>query len=710
MKTNYLQNHNSVIITCIEGDPCSGNECLNYKGGYACSPCKKGHIPIPTKILNSSLAGRKEQETFIPFYRNALISFEGYTKGLQMHFDYKCLPESCTIIKEFFMEGSGTVSITKKKLCNKNAHCVGGGSNAKCVCNKGYEGNGVKCTNINECLQNITCENPSTCIDMDPGYFCQCPKGWYGEKCDKSICRKNPCFYGGKCMLDHTTETGYRCLCPISRKGVNCTVETDKYTFRPRNLRYSGANFVMLSKGREVISDEGIIFKTQIKASNNDGSIFNIASQDGNAHNTFIGRSLEIRNSSLIVLLYSSILKEPFYCQLKTVDQISHKKWRNLYANITRSVIQIRLDDRMTECPLPETFLANFTKLDVTGGFGQPDYTGGNLHEEEGGIRDAARANEELIDLKPLAISFKGVLRGAQLNGQLIKLKNVYYGRPPIDDLKSFFYFRKLQGIEEGIVNDRLCDTYENFRCQNNGSCYVKNYNIISCACTPSFHGHRCSERKLCPNETIDGTNYPALKVGQLFQSSQKCSSNGTFYSKITRKCFIGIDGATWDPPFIIKDCVPFQPKSTVTNTLLQLSSNKLPANETVAVLTGIVMGTQNLTASDIKLGVNALESISFQEISEDTLKSSLNVVENLFKNTKTAEKVPKTVNYDTIKILDRLIIGTKIPSGRDSVTALTNDILLTKTKVNTIKKLSGFSISSNSEFSPDTDTRLRTV
>uniref|UniRef100_A0A8C4KUW3 Delta like canonical Notch ligand 4 n=1 Tax=Dromaius novaehollandiae TaxID=8790 RepID=A0A8C4KUW3_DRONO len=69
---------------------------------------------------------------------------------------------------------------------------------------------------------NTPCKNGATLVsccvlqDMENGYHCLCPPGYYGTHCEHSAltCIDSPCFNGGTC-LEKEQGASYTCLCPL---------------------------------------------------------------------------------------------------------------------------------------------------------------------------------------------------------------------------------------------------------------------------------------------------------------------------------------------------------------------------------------------------------------------------------------------------------------------------------------------------------------
>ncbi|NTX66228.1 VCBS repeat-containing protein [Myxococcus sp. CA051A] len=66
--------------------------------------------------------------------------------------------------------------------CSENATCTNTVGSFTCACNAGYEGDGVTCTNIDECAAS-PCLNGGTCIDGVGSYTCECAPTYEGPNC-----------------------------------------------------------------------------------------------------------------------------------------------------------------------------------------------------------------------------------------------------------------------------------------------------------------------------------------------------------------------------------------------------------------------------------------------------------------------------------------------------------------------------------------------
>ncbi|TNF28655.1 MAG: hypothetical protein EP329_17495 [Deltaproteobacteria bacterium] len=106
--------------------------------------------------------------------------------------------------------------------CDSDATCSGASGTATCVCNSGYAGTGVNCTNVDECASGThNCGAHSSCADTIGGFACTCNAGWTG---DGHTCTDvNECTNGqALCSSDANcanTAGSYTCTCKPGYSG-----------------------------------------------------------------------------------------------------------------------------------------------------------------------------------------------------------------------------------------------------------------------------------------------------------------------------------------------------------------------------------------------------------------------------------------------------------------------------------------------------------
>src|SRR5437868_2314190 len=76
------------------------------------------------------------------------------------------------------------------------------------------------------------CQHGGTCLDQSNSFFCSCPGGWSGVKCQTNIneCSSLPCANGGTCM-DQTNS--FFCTCTSGYSGVRCLANVDECASAP---------------------------------------------------------------------------------------------------------------------------------------------------------------------------------------------------------------------------------------------------------------------------------------------------------------------------------------------------------------------------------------------------------------------------------------------------------------------------------------------
>ena len=65
--------------------------------------------------------------------------------------------------------------------CSDNGYCVDTQGGHNCICNTGYTGDGVVCTDVNECKDDENnCHEDADCYNQPVGYDCVCHTGYEG--------------------------------------------------------------------------------------------------------------------------------------------------------------------------------------------------------------------------------------------------------------------------------------------------------------------------------------------------------------------------------------------------------------------------------------------------------------------------------------------------------------------------------------------------
>ncbi|KAJ8307100.1 hypothetical protein KUTeg_015184 [Tegillarca granosa] len=108
--------------------------------------------------------------------------------------------------------------------CNVDATCINTRGSFVCVCNNGLTGDGITCTDIDECAMGL-CSCQHLCTNAYGGYNCDCYVGYVLQddrrNCLADILTKDSPCYGqncsvvdGGCGVNQTTNNGY-CFCDV---------------------------------------------------------------------------------------------------------------------------------------------------------------------------------------------------------------------------------------------------------------------------------------------------------------------------------------------------------------------------------------------------------------------------------------------------------------------------------------------------------------
>ncbi|XP_042290199.1 fibrillin-1 [Thunnus maccoyii] len=112
--------------------------------------------------------------------------------------------------------------------CHPQAECLKVKNNFTCVCRMGYQGDGLLCNDINECLSGLhSCHPKARCNNTLGSYSCVCLNGYIGDgtNCkDIDECQKENggCHSSAVCT---NSEGGRQCQCKVgfTGNGFQCT-------------------------------------------------------------------------------------------------------------------------------------------------------------------------------------------------------------------------------------------------------------------------------------------------------------------------------------------------------------------------------------------------------------------------------------------------------------------------------------------------------
>eukprot|EP00916_Digyalum_oweni_P019963 GHVL01033393.1.p1 GENE.GHVL01033393.1~~GHVL01033393.1.p1 ORF type:complete len:726 (+),score=167.70 GHVL01033393.1:155-2332(+) len=145
--------------------------------------------------------------------------------------------ESVTLLDVYPTGSRGGVCASDNGGCDANARCfdvqslgggVGSGGGVTCRCRTGWIGDGITCTDAQECAQqNGTCGQRAVCVERDGSPpFCGCPTGFYRDS--------TGCADLDECSLEWSSPG--QSVCSTSSKCVNqvgappnCSFDIERY-------------------------------------------------------------------------------------------------------------------------------------------------------------------------------------------------------------------------------------------------------------------------------------------------------------------------------------------------------------------------------------------------------------------------------------------------------------------------------------------------
>ncbi|XP_074631939.1 nidogen-like isoform X3 [Acropora palmata] len=125
---------------------------------------------------------------------------------------------------------NGSLSETRDKCegvtCGRNASCDDTG---RCVCYQGFQGDGQRCKDVNECIEGNDCDEFADCKNSYGSYSCSCKDGYRGngKECIKVTvtgrCSRENCHVYASCLADPLSGIA-NCACQIGfiGDGLKC--------------------------------------------------------------------------------------------------------------------------------------------------------------------------------------------------------------------------------------------------------------------------------------------------------------------------------------------------------------------------------------------------------------------------------------------------------------------------------------------------------
>ncbi|MFT7625932.1 MAG: hypothetical protein ACI9WU_005124, partial [Myxococcota bacterium] len=220
---------------CINGDGSFECACLDgFDGdGATCTPsCDAGFAPsacLAAADAASCVQGCKDAVCAIAAsccdteWTDACSSCAAGGAGPD-NADCSSVSDTCGIcldLDECAGEGDGN-------NCDANATCANTDGDFGCTCDAGYEGDGVACTDLDECLLDTDdCSDNGTCTNTDGGFDCACNAGYAGDgvtcgNVDECVDNAAGCDANATCT-DSDGSFACECNAGYSGDGLACT-------------------------------------------------------------------------------------------------------------------------------------------------------------------------------------------------------------------------------------------------------------------------------------------------------------------------------------------------------------------------------------------------------------------------------------------------------------------------------------------------------
>eukprot|EP00933_Yihiella_yeosuensis_P081015 TRINITY_DN94549_c0_g1_i1.p1 TRINITY_DN94549_c0_g1~~TRINITY_DN94549_c0_g1_i1.p1 ORF type:complete len:1127 (+),score=189.67 TRINITY_DN94549_c0_g1_i1:122-3502(+) len=171
----YMNNDNGVVdgTSCSDVDECKQGthncdhmaSCTNTIGSFTCQ-CKRGYKGNGTRHTGATLTG--------------------------------CFDINECVERPVLTEPQTRINYT---LCAREATCKNTIGSFQCKCKPGYYGDGLACSNVDECKSHLhACDEKAFCTDTQGSYTCKCQTGYQSVK-SGSICSSNKKFEVGQHLM-----------------------------------------------------------------------------------------------------------------------------------------------------------------------------------------------------------------------------------------------------------------------------------------------------------------------------------------------------------------------------------------------------------------------------------------------------------------------------------------------------------------------------
>ncbi|XP_034040284.1 fibrillin-2 [Thalassophryne amazonica] len=206
-------------FSCQDVDECMASNttcprfsrCVNSPGAHVCS-CLNGTVTFNDTCVPPSVLCKPA------CHRHGLCHLS--PSGYQCVCDLGYVGDGVTC--------SDIDECQKENICPKNeTECMNIPGSYSCVCKEGYVSNGTECTDVNECItEPKQCSNFAQCVNTVGSHLCFCLSGFTGDgkNCsdiDECQVENGGCHPVASCT---NTQGSFNCTCPPGTEGTgfNC--------------------------------------------------------------------------------------------------------------------------------------------------------------------------------------------------------------------------------------------------------------------------------------------------------------------------------------------------------------------------------------------------------------------------------------------------------------------------------------------------------
>ncbi len=227
---------NGTSATCVDvpectngSDPCQigaghATRCIEVTGSYSCE-CATGYesSTVGGRLTCTDIDGCANHPCFAGVScADVPAPGTGFTCGLCPS-GYSGNGITCSDVDECQANNGG---------CDANATCANTPGSRTCTCKPGWSGNGISCTDVDECqTNNGGCDANATCANMPGSRTCTCKPGWTGTGlscCDVDECLTNNGGCGANALCENSLGSFHcTCLSGYMRVGDNCEPDAD---------------------------------------------------------------------------------------------------------------------------------------------------------------------------------------------------------------------------------------------------------------------------------------------------------------------------------------------------------------------------------------------------------------------------------------------------------------------------------------------------